>query len=163
MNKIMHSSTTLTFFIILSYLPFHISSQTCQKTCNTNKQQQPTLKYPFGSSPGCGDARFQKYITCNNKQLTLTTHTGTYPITSIDYINQVIQISDPTMSTCSCSQPSKGFGLDWNAPFSFHGDNVFALLDCSTDSSPIYKSNTGIYNGENSSAIVPLCDNEEGT
>ncbi|GMP94199.1 hypothetical protein CsSME_00043739 [Camellia sinensis var. sinensis] len=58
------------------------------------------------------------------------------------------------MSTCSCSQPSKGFGLDWDAPFSFHDDNTFALLDCSTTSSPIYKTN----HGNNSTATVPLCD-----
>ncbi|KAE8686472.1 hypothetical protein F3Y22_tig00111059pilonHSYRG00006 [Hibiscus syriacus] len=62
------------------------------------------------------------------------------------------------MSTCGgCTQPSKGFGLDWDAPFSFTGDNVFTLLDCSTTTSPIFRSNS--YNVDNSSA-VPLCDKQ---
>ncbi|KAA8533040.1 hypothetical protein F0562_032843 [Nyssa sinensis] len=58
------------------------------------------------------------------------------------------------MSTCSCTQPSKGFSLDWDAPFSFHDNNIFALLDCSTASSPIYKSGGG------NTTTVPLCDTE---
>ncbi|KAJ4711232.1 Wall-associated receptor kinase [Melia azedarach] len=143
-----HSCITLFFFISTISLPFLVSSQTCQRTCG-----QIPLKYPFGSGPGCGDPRFQKYVTCNDQKFTFTTHTGCYPVTNIDYTNHVIYITDPSMSTCACTQPSKGFGLDWDAPFSFHDDNVFTLLDCSINSSPIYKSN----NAYNSSA-VPFCD-----
>ncbi|KAK9276017.1 hypothetical protein L1049_005548 [Liquidambar formosana] len=151
--KLMHSSTTLLFFITLMFLPRPISCQSCQKTCGNQ-----LIKYPFGTGPGCGDPRFQKYVTCNQEKLTFTTHTGCYPITTIDYNNQVIYISDPTMSTCSCAQPSKGFGLDWDAPFTFHDDNVFALLDCSITSSPVYKP-SGLYNGGNGTT-VPLCDKD---
>ncbi|GMP94192.1 hypothetical protein CsSME_00043732 [Camellia sinensis var. sinensis] len=132
--KLKHCSMTLLFFISLTLFPYLILSQTCQRTYG----KQP-IKYPFGTGPGCGDPRFQTHITCSQDQLTFSTHTGCYPVTSIDYTNQVLYITDPSMSTCSCSQPSKGFGLDWDAPFSFHDDNTFALLDCSTTSSPIYK------------------------
>ncbi|XP_044480871.1 wall-associated receptor kinase-like 15 [Mangifera indica] len=145
------SITLLFFFSLIRYLPSLVSSQPCQRSCGTLP-----IKYPFGSGPGCGDPRFQQFVTCNDQKLTLTTHTGCYPITDIDYMNQVIYLTDPSMSTCACTQPSKGFGLDWNAPFSFHEDNVFTLLDCSIASSPIYKSST--FNGDNSSAVVPLCD-----
>ncbi|KAL3501300.1 hypothetical protein ACH5RR_035749 [Cinchona calisaya] len=129
------------------YIP-SVLAQACQNTCGSIP-----IKYPFGTGPGCGDPRFQAHVTCNQQQLTFSTHTGFYPITSIDYNNQVLYITDPSMSTCSCSQPSKGFSLDWNAPFNFHDDTVFALLDCSTSSSPIYKSI-----GANNSTSFPLCD-----
>ncbi|CAN0925783.1 hypothetical protein LINGRAHAP2_LOCUS34955 [Linum grandiflorum] len=115
-----------------------VSSQACQSYCGTIP-----IKYPFGTGLGCGDPRFQKYVTCTAGKLTFTSHTGCYPVTNIDYTSQVIYISDPSMSTCSCTQPSKGFGLDWDAPFSFHDDTVFTLLDCPAN------------NGTN---IAPHCD-----
>lgn len=145
---------SITFLCIsLILLPTLILSQSCQRTCGNQH-----LKYPFGSGPGCGDPRFQPYVTCSQEKLTFITHTGYYTITNIDYNSQVLCITDPSMSTCSCAQPSKGFGLDWNAPFSFHDGNVFALLDCSITSSPIYKPD-GLYGGGNST-LVPLCDSE---
>ncbi|KAF8390305.1 hypothetical protein HHK36_024830 [Tetracentron sinense] len=144
------SSITLLLFISLIFFLPSVSSQACKKTCGN----QP-IQYPFGSGPGCGDPRFQKYVTCNQEKLTLTTHTGSYPVDTIDYNNQALYIQDPSMSTCSATQPSKGFGLDWNAPFTFLDDNVFALLDCSTSSSPLYKSKNHS-NGTN----VLLCENE---
>ncbi|KAF8378362.1 hypothetical protein HHK36_029701 [Tetracentron sinense] len=147
------SSITLLPFIFLIFLPSLVSSQACKKSCGN----QP-IRYPFGTGPGCGDPRFQKYVTCNEQKLTITTHTGSYPIDTIDYNNQVLNIQDPSMSTCSSTQPSKGFGLDWDAPFTFLDDNIFALLDCSTSSSPLYKSKN-LSNGGNGST-VPLCDND---
>ncbi|GMP94184.1 hypothetical protein CsSME_00043727 [Camellia sinensis var. sinensis] len=147
--KLKHCSMTLLFFISLTLFPYLIQSQTCQRTCG----KQP-IKYPFGTGPGCGDPRFQTHITCSQDQLTFSTHTGCYPVTSIDYTNQVLYITDPSMSTCSCTQPSKGFSLDWDAPFSFHDDNTFALLDCSTTSSPIYKTNPG--NNSTATAVSRL-------
>ncbi|KAL5553994.1 hypothetical protein UlMin_041395 [Ulmus minor] len=146
---------TIFFFISLLLLPTLTSSQTCQRACG-----KLPLKYPFGSGSGCGDPRFQQYVTCTNNQLTFTTHTGSYPVTAIDYSNQVLYISDPTMSTCSCNQPSKGFGLDWEAPFSFHDDTVFALLDCSLSSSPIFRPNNGELNTDGNNSKIPLCDNQ---
>ncbi|PKI56185.1 uncharacterized protein LOC116211396 [Punica granatum] len=151
MKNFRHSPLPLLSFIfhlILSIPP--ISSQMCLRDCGGMP-----LRYPFGSGPGCGDLRFQRYVTCKDGKLTLTTHTGSYPITNIDYSSQVAYLSDPSMSTCDCSQPSKGFSLDWDAPFSFQDDNIFALLDCSLDSSPIYPPNA---DGNNNSSVVPLCD-----
>ncbi|KAJ4822355.1 hypothetical protein Tsubulata_044859 [Turnera subulata] len=143
---------TLLSIIAFLNLPSLTSSQSCKNSCGNIP-----IKYPFGTGLGCGDPRFQKYVTCNQDKLTLTTHTGCYPVTSIDYNNQVIYISDPSMSTCACTQPSKGFSLDWDAPFSFHDDTVFTLLDCSTTSSPIYLASG--YISENSSTTkVPQCD-----
>lgn len=130
------------------------SAQTCRTACGN----QP-LRYPFGSGPGCGDPRFQSHVTCDEAQqkLILTTHTGSYPVTTIDYAAQVIYISDPTMSTCACSQDSRGFGLDWDAPFSIHENTIFALLDCSASASPVYSPA-----GPGNSSSSPLCD-AEGT
>ncbi|KAK2428643.1 wall-associated receptor kinase [Trifolium repens] len=144
----------LTIFLFL--LPSSIQSQMCLRNCG-----KETLKYPFGSGPGCGDPRFHPHITCSQQKLTFTTHTGSYPITSIDYSNQVIYISDPTMSTCSCTLPSKGFGLDWNAPFSFDDSTIFALVDCSMNSSSICKTRS--YDDGNNSKLqcdqnTQICD-----
>ncbi|GAV88072.1 GUB_WAK_bind domain-containing protein/WAK_assoc domain-containing protein [Cephalotus follicularis] len=144
-------SLSLFSFIYLVILPL-ISAQACQRTCG-----KLPINYPFGTGPFCGDPRFQQYVSCNQDKLTLTTQTGRYPVTKIDYANQAIYISDPSMSTCACTQPSKGFGLDWDAPFSFHDDNVFTLLDCSTTASPIFRSNN--FDGNNS-PTVPLCDRQ---
>ncbi|GAB4839909.1 hypothetical protein Ancab_020618 [Ancistrocladus abbreviatus] len=144
----------LLFITSLLHLPSPISSQLCQKYCGTIP-----LRYPFGSGPGCGDPRFQKSVSCSQKQLTFITHTGCYTITNIDYNNEILYISDPTMSTCFCTQPTKGFGLDWDAPFSFADCTTFALLDCSITSSPIYKTNGGASNGANSTYVLQ-CDNE---
>ncbi|GFP91571.1 hypothetical protein PHJA_001301100 [Phtheirospermum japonicum] len=144
------SIITLISSILITFLPTLTSSQTCQSTCG-----KLPIKYPFGTGPGCGDPRFQPYVTCTQQQqLTLSTHTGCYTITSIDYNNQVVHISDPTMSTCSCTRPSPGFGLNWDAPFTFHDTTVFALLDCSTTSSPIYKGNYG------NNSTFPMCDSQ---
>ncbi|XP_020092672.1 uncharacterized protein LOC109713118 [Ananas comosus] len=64
-------------------------------------------------------------------QLTFTTRSGSYPVDAVDYANQILYVSDPSMSTCSATNPSRGFSLDWDAPFAFaDARNVFALLDC---------------------------------
>lgn len=141
-----HLSLSLLLLVFL-LPPSH--SQVCQRFCGDIQ-----LRYPFGGGPGCGDPRFVKHVTCNQRQLTFITHTGSYPVTNIDYDNEILYVSDPTMSTCFCTQPSKGFSLDWDAPFSFHDSSVFALLDCSLDSSPMYK---GAINGNITN--VPQCDN----
>ncbi|KAK9675747.1 hypothetical protein RND81_11G027900 [Saponaria officinalis] len=138
----------LTLVLLVLVLVPSVRSQICRRFCGDIQ-----LRYPFGSGPGCGDPRFTKYISCNETMLTFTTHTGSYPITNIDYANEILYVSDPSMSTCFCTQPSKGFGLDWDAPFTFQDDTVFALLGCSLDSSPMYK---GAFRGNTSD--VPQCD-----
>ncbi|KAJ8424825.1 hypothetical protein Cgig2_013020 [Carnegiea gigantea] len=138
----------LLLLLLLALLPPSYS-QVCQRFCG-----DIPLRYPFGGGPGCGDPRFTKYVSCNQRQLIFTTHTGSYVVTNIDYPNAIIYILDPTMSTCLCAQPSKGFSLDWDAPFSFDDSSVFALLDCSLDSSPIYKGAVG-----GNTSNVPQCAN----
>lgn len=149
--KLSHPSTTVITSFIFTFLtlPSSITSQICQRSCD-----KIPLRFPFGSDAGCGDPRFHQSVTCNQDKLTFTTHTGSYPITNIDYTKQVLYISDPSMSTCSCTQPSKGFGLNYDAPFTFQDDNIFALLDCSTSSS----SNGSLYSSDNSK--LSLCDNQ---
>ncbi|XP_050371863.1 uncharacterized protein LOC126789844 [Argentina anserina] len=149
--KLSHPSTNMitSFIFVFLTLPSFITSQICQRSCD-----KVPLRFPFGSDAGCGDPRFHQSVTCNQDKLTFTTHTGSYPITNIDYTKQVIYISDPSMSTCSCTQPSKGFGLNYDAPFTFQDDNIFALLDCSTSSS----SNGSLYSSDNSK--LSLCDNQ---
>lgn len=127
------------FISLVMNLPASVSSMACQRTCGSQ-----VVKYPFGTGPGCGDPRFQPHVTCDGQDgvLTFSTHTGTYPVAAVDYRSQVIYISDPSISTCSCTRPSRGFGLDCDAPFSFHDDTAVALLGCS--------------GGTNTS--IPMCD-----
>ncbi|XP_023740347.1 wall-associated receptor kinase-like 15 [Lactuca sativa] len=147
--RLSFATKLVTTSIIIIISSTFTTSQTCKPTCGTLP-----VRYPFGTGLGCGDPRFQTRVTCNNQHLTFITHTGCYPITAIDYPNQIIYITDPSMSTCGCTQPSKGFGLDWDAPFTFHDNTVFALLNCDTSSSPIFKSD-----GRN----APVCDPVSGT
>ncbi|KAI3812087.1 hypothetical protein L1987_16791 [Smallanthus sonchifolius] len=142
--------TTISILLFLSFSP--TTTQTCKSTCGP-----VPVKYPFGTGSGCGDPPFQTRVTCNNQHLTFITHTGCYPITDIDYSNQIIFITDLSMSTCACTQPSKGFSLDWDAPFSFHDDTVFALLNCDVSSSPIFKSD------RNNHTVSPVCDTGSGS
>ncbi|KAL8196519.1 hypothetical protein R6Q57_024814 [Mikania cordata] len=142
--------------LIVSILAFLSSSPTNSQTCKSTCGPLP-VKYPFGTGSGCGDPRFQTRVTCNNQHLTFITHTGCYPITDIDYSNQIIYITDPSMSTCACTQPSKGFSLDWDAPFSFHDDTVFALLNCDTSSSPVFKTD------RTNNSVSPVCDSGSGS
>ncbi|KAL9246432.1 hypothetical protein vseg_019967 [Gypsophila vaccaria] len=142
------SPNRLVLVLVLVLVPL-VRGQVCSRVCGNIQ-----LRYPFGSGPGCGDPRFAKYISCYyGRMLTFTTHNGSYQVTNIDYQNEVLYISDPAMSTCFISQPSKGFSLDWDAPFTFQDDTVFALLGCSLDSSPVYK---GAISGNASD--VPQCD-----
>lgn len=139
--------------IMIIIMPSLVEPQACKRTCGNIP-----IKYPFGTGGGCGDRRFHQYINCDysdNQKLTLTTHTGTYTVTQIDYANQLLYIWDPSISTCACNQPSSGFGLDSDAPFSFSDDDVFTLLNCSP-TSPIFQSSSG--NATMSS--VPLCDKQ---
>ncbi|GLJ31863.1 hypothetical protein SUGI_0641150 [Cryptomeria japonica] len=118
-----------TLLLMLVYSASLVMGWTCRGLCGSLQ-----VKYPFGTGPGCGDPRFQTYITCHNqRQLIFTSHTGSYPIQDIDYNKHVIHIKDPFMSTCNSMQPSRSFGLDWAAPFRIKND-AFVLLGCSPTS-----------------------------
>lgn len=92
-----------------------MSSLACQRSCG-----KIPIKCPFGSGPGCGDPRFQQFVTCNDQKHTLTIHTGCYRITNIDYMNQVIYLTDPSTSTRACTEPStKALALTGTLPSVF--------------------------------------------
>lgn len=131
-------SPALCAFAFVWLLPL-VAGWACRDICGDIQ-----VKYPFGTGPGCGDPRFQNSIRCVNQKLMFTTHTGSYPVESIDYDKTLIYINDPLMSTCTLMQNSGSFGLDSTAPFQIKND-VFVLLGCSTSSS--------LYNIQNS-----LCD-----
>ena len=124
-------SHSLPFFILLMitlfFTPLHTSSapdSACRSTCGSLQ-----IKYPFGTAIGCGSPRFQPYITCSSDQLLLTTHTGSYPVTSISYKDSTLTITPPSMSTCSSMQQSPNLGLEWASPFQL-GPSIFLLLSC---------------------------------
>ncbi|KAI3462080.1 hypothetical protein Pfo_018743 [Paulownia fortunei] len=73
------------------------------------------VKFPLGTGHGCGSPRFHPYVACSpdGSQLRLTTHTGTYPITSISYADSLITIAPPCI------------------PFQL-GPSTFILLACSS-------------------------------
>ncbi|KAJ8632585.1 hypothetical protein MRB53_025921 [Persea americana] len=134
------SSSSMDFFFITLHLLLHLlySSPTsaalpaCKSTCGSLP-----VKYPLGTGPGCGSPRFHPSVSCSSSdQLLLTTHTGSYPITSISYPTSTLTISPPLMSTCSSMHSSPDFGLDWATPFQI-GPSIFLLLSCTTPSSSL--------------------------
>ncbi|KAG9455278.1 hypothetical protein H6P81_008182 [Aristolochia fimbriata] len=112
-----------------------------------NKCGSLEIQYPLGSGPGCGSPRFESSISCSpsNDQLLLTTHTGSYPVTSISYAASTLTVVPPLMSTCAAMHSSPNFGLDWSSPFQ-PGPSLFLLLACSTSAPSL------TYKG------TPLCD-----
>ncbi|XP_031505889.1 wall-associated receptor kinase 5-like [Nymphaea colorata] len=147
---------TLFFFSFFIAGPLPVLSQACKSSCG-----DLPIRYPFGTGPGCGDPRFQNFVTCKcdspqgRERLVLTAASGSYTIQWIDYGNHIIYIQDPTISTCSCMQPSRGFALDWSAPFSFPENTVFALLGCSVTASPVFNNS---FNNNFKKNNAPLCD-----
>ncbi|EEF29511.1 uncharacterized protein LOC8281252 [Ricinus communis] len=118
---------TISLSLILSILHLIFALDLpCRTTCGSLQ-----VKYPFGTAYGCGSPRFYPYITCasGGDQLLLTTHTGSYPITSISYTATTITISPPSMSTCTSMHQSPNLGLDWASPFQL-GPSTFLLLSC---------------------------------
>ncbi|EOX92069.1 hypothetical protein QUC31_003445 [Theobroma cacao] len=121
-------------FLITLFTPLHTSSapgSACRSTCGSLQ-----VKYPFGTGYGCGSPRFQPYVTCSSDRLLLTTHTGSYPITSVSYKDSTLIITPPYMSTCSSMQQSPNLGLDWASPFQL-GPSIFLLLSCTPPTSSL--------------------------
>ncbi|XVE83120.1 hypothetical protein DITRI_Ditri16bG0062000 [Diplodiscus trichospermus] len=120
-------------FLLITLLHTSATDSACRSTCGSIQ-----VHYPFGTGYGCGSPRFQPYVTCNSDdhQLLLTTHTGSYPITSISYKDSTLTITPPYMSTCSSMQQSPNLGLDWASPFQL-GPSVFLLLSCTPPTSSL--------------------------
>ncbi|WOL06252.1 hypothetical protein Cni_G14984 [Canna indica] len=133
--------------ILLLFLLFFPSFT--HSTCS-NKCGSLDVRYPFGTGYGCGSPHFFPSVTCTSsanqddesgggkdQQLTLTTHTGKYPITAISYSTSTLTVTPPLMSTCSAMHPSTpNFGLDWSAPFQL-ASSVFVLLACPAPTSSL--------------------------
>lgn len=128
----------LSFFIffllgLLLFPPPYMvaTNQSCRSTCGSIP-----VKYPFGTDNGCGSPRFHPYVRCSPgwEKLLLTTHTGSYPISSISYDTSTLTITPSLMSTCNSMQPSPNLGLDWASPFQL-GPSTFLLLSCTPPSS----------------------------
>ena len=113
---------------------------TCQSTCGSLQ-----VKYPFGTGSGCGSPRFQPYVTCTptGDQLLLTTHTGSYPITSISYTTSTLTITPLDISTCTSMHHSSSLGLDWASPFQL-GPSTFILISCTPPTSSLTLKGTPI-------------------
>ncbi|KAK4840309.1 hypothetical protein QYF36_005426 [Acer negundo] len=128
-------------FILISLLvpPCTVATDhpSCLTSCGSLR-----LKYPFGSGSGCGSPRFHPYVTCiaePSNQLLFTTHTCTYPITSISYTTSTITITPPCMSTCTTMQQSSNLGLDCSSPFQV-GPSTFLILSCTPVHHPLLHS-----------------------
>ncbi|CAK7334705.1 unnamed protein product [Dovyalis caffra] len=136
MENLLSFNTIILFF---SYVCQFILWQTfaqdlpCRTSCGSIQ-----VKYPFGSGPGCGSPRFHPYIACSPEgdQLLLTSHTGSYPITSISYTTSTMIITPPHMSTCTSMQQSPNLGLDWASPVQL-GPSTFLLLSCTPPTSSL--------------------------
>ncbi|XP_043696963.1 uncharacterized protein LOC122647673 [Telopea speciosissima] len=140
--RLCSSSRPLLIFLLLH--PWcTLASGSCQDKCGPL-----AVKYPLGTGFGCGSPRFNPYVTCSSSssssasaspdgdqndhdhdELLLTTHTGSYPITSVSYATSTLTITPQNMSTCSSMQPTPNLGLDWPSPFQL-GPSVFILLSC---------------------------------
>lgn len=120
----------ISLIVFLSLIPPAL--QTCHDKCGNIP-----IKFPFGSGPGCGNPRFSRYIQCTSGQFHLSTASGVYTISSIDYTTNTVVITDPFMSTCSSMHNSGGFTMDGDTPFTATPDNIFVLVGCST-TSPVF-------------------------
>uniref|UniRef100_A0A6N2NH95 non-specific serine/threonine protein kinase n=1 Tax=Salix viminalis TaxID=40686 RepID=A0A6N2NH95_SALVM len=133
------SFNIIIFIVLFSHVTQFIPWQTlakdlpCRTTCGSIQ-----VKTPFGSGHGCGSPRFHPYIACSPEgdQLLLTTHTGSYPVTSISYTTSTLIITPPQMSTCTSMQQSPGLGIDWASPFQL-GQSTFLLLSCTPPTSSL--------------------------
>ena len=148
----LHLLLLLLFLVIIPFTPKPTiaPSPACQSSCGSVQ-----IKYPFGTGCGCGSPRFQPYVTCTSggNQLLLTTHTGSYPITSIDYKTSSLTIAPQDMSTCTSMHHSSNLGLDWSSPFQL-GPSTFILISCTSPTSSLTLKSTPICDPSS----VHLCD-----
>ncbi|KAI3852951.1 hypothetical protein MKX03_014494 [Papaver bracteatum] len=160
------------FFLVFSLssvtIPATIESPPPAPPSCQNKCGSIPIKYPFGSGFGCGSPRFYPSITCSSSsssssksssdsniitipqdheqedgQLILTTHAGTYPVTSISYEASTLTINPTQMSTCLSMHSSPNFGLDWSSPFQL-GPSLFILIGCRPPTSALFSKGNPI-------------------
>ncbi|KAL1807929.1 hypothetical protein ACET3Z_024919 [Daucus carota] len=113
-----------------------LTKSTCHDACGTIP-----VRFPFGTGYGCGHPDFGRTIKCSSSRvLQLSTSTGIYTISSIDYSANILILQDPFMSTCASMQNSGSFRLDSMTPFKFVEEDTFVLLGCST-TSPLFDAN----------------------
>lgn len=132
------------FFFLVIFFGTTFTSWSQNPICRTNCGTLE-IKYPFGTGTGCGSPRFHPFVTCSadGNHLLLTTHTGSYPITTINYLSSTLTISPPYMSNCTTMQSSQNLGLDWASPFQL-GPSTFILLSCTTPNSLLTMKNKHI-------------------
>ncbi|KAL3527641.1 hypothetical protein ACH5RR_012297 [Cinchona calisaya] len=133
--------TIIYYILMISFAPWYIlaPNPACRTKCGPFE-----MKYPLGTGYGCGSPRFHPFVACSSdgNQLLLTTHTGSYPITSISYSSSTLTISPPCMSNCTFMQTSPAnLGLDWASPFQF-GPSIFILLSCNPSISSLTMKGT---------------------
>lgn len=133
------SSIQLLTFLLFIVCPSWILAWTCENSC-----EGVPLNYPFGSGWNCGSPSFQPYVNCSHGRLRFYTPTGVYSVQTIDYVNNVMIVIDPYMSTCNSMHLSASFGLPIGAPFSFAPYDTVALLGCSSTSSLYSKQSCDI-------------------
>jgi Wall-associated receptor kinase galacturonan-binding len=99
------SFNSMAFFLFLLYITiiFSISSSqstVCHKFCG-----DVPIHYPLSIDDGCGSAYYRDLLLCTNSSvLHFCIPSGSYPVSSIDYTNPHLVITDPTL--WSCSNPS---------------------------------------------------------
>lgn len=146
------SSIQLLTFLLFIVCPSWILAWTCENSC-----EGVPLNYPFGSGWNCGNPSFQPYVNCSHGKLRFYTPTGIYSVQTIDYVNNVMIVIDPRMSTCNSIQQSESFGLPIGAPFSFAPYDTVALLGCSSISSLYNKQSCDISSQEVCQSLYSSC------
>ncbi|XP_068655610.1 wall-associated receptor kinase-like 15 [Aristolochia californica] len=142
------STPTLFLLLLAAALCTHVDSAFLNSTSSClDKCGSIPIKYPLGTGFGCGHPEFSPYVRCTDDGATLqlSTRSGLYTISAVDYSSSTLTLSDPLMSTCASMQNSGSFTLDPTVPFHLVPHDVFVVLGCST-SSPVFDSD------------VQLCD-----
>ncbi|KAK8671786.1 hypothetical protein V6N13_038371 [Hibiscus sabdariffa] len=105
------------------------------------------VPYPLSTGPACGDQNYK--IRCDAGSLIFDTLNNSYPITSIDRLNQrlVIRPASLVPNTCITTDlPFHGVQLNSSLPFNITGSNTIMFLNCTEGilQSPLDCSPTGL-------------------
>ncbi|KAL4388301.1 hypothetical protein GQ457_09G029840 [Hibiscus cannabinus] len=105
------------------------------------------IPYPLSTGPACGDQNYK--IRCDGGSLVFDTLNNSYPITSINGLNQrlVIQPASLVPNTCVTTDlPFGGVLLNSSLPFNITSSNTVMFLNCTSSilQSPLSCSATGL-------------------